>query len=70
MNIPKKEAPNALDLLDRNKCFAMVASAVKDVVSDSVVDLKSPEVRTPFPSHGLISVRILLWHAISVCSNY
>lgn len=39
-----KEAPNALDLLDRNKCFAIVASAVKDVVSDSVVDLKSPEL--------------------------
>lgn len=56
MNIPK-EAPNALDLLDRNKCFAIVASAVKDVVSDSVVNLKSPEVRTLFPSHGLISVK-------------
>ncbi|XP_061992191.1 uncharacterized protein LOC133710195 isoform X1 [Rosa rugosa] len=43
LNIPK-EAPNALELLDRNKCFALVASAVKDVVSDSVVDLKAPEL--------------------------
>ncbi|GMH06727.1 hypothetical protein Nepgr_008567 [Nepenthes gracilis] len=31
-------------LFDRNKCFAVVAAAVKDVVSDSVVDLKSPEL--------------------------
>ncbi|XP_024193750.1 uncharacterized protein LOC112197355 isoform X1 [Rosa chinensis] len=43
LNIPT-EAPNALELLDRNKCFALVASAVKDVVSDSVVDLKAPEL--------------------------
>ncbi|KAL6970096.1 hypothetical protein U1Q18_029801 [Sarracenia purpurea var. burkii] len=33
-----------LTLLDRNKCFSIVAAAVKDVVSDSVVDLKSPEL--------------------------
>ncbi|CAL5339133.1 unnamed protein product [Camellia sinensis] len=31
-------------LLDRNKCFSVVATAVKDVVPDSVVDLKSPEL--------------------------
>ncbi|XP_004297793.1 PREDICTED: uncharacterized protein LOC101308960 isoform X1 [Fragaria vesca subsp. vesca] len=43
LNTPK-ETPNALELLDRNKCFALVASAVKDVVSDSVVDLKTPEL--------------------------
>ncbi|KAL6187180.1 hypothetical protein ACLB2K_043295 [Fragaria x ananassa] len=43
LNTPK-ETPNALKLLDRNKCFALVASAVKDVVSDSVVDLKTPEL--------------------------
>lgn len=34
-------------MLDRDKCFAAVATAVKGVVSDSVVDLKSPEVRIP-----------------------
>ncbi|KAL6189745.1 hypothetical protein ACLB2K_036147 [Fragaria x ananassa] len=43
LNTPK-ETPNALELLDRNKCFALVASAVKDVESDSVVDLKTPEL--------------------------
>ncbi|XWS69427.1 hypothetical protein CRYUN_Cryun04dG0178100 [Craigia yunnanensis] len=31
-------------LLDRNKCFSVVAAAVKGIVSDSVVDLKSPEL--------------------------
>ncbi|KAH9658692.1 hypothetical protein KPL70_023590 [Citrus sinensis] len=31
-------------LLDRNKCFTIVAAAVKEVVSDSAVDLKSPEL--------------------------
>lgn len=31
-------------LLDRNKCFGAVAAAVKGIVSDSVVDLKSPEL--------------------------
>lgn len=35
---------NALALLDRNKCFSVVAAAVKNAVSDSVVDLKSPAV--------------------------
>ncbi|KAF7809381.1 uncharacterized protein G2W53_036124 [Senna tora] len=35
---------NANSLLDRNKCFAVVASAVKHVVEDSVVDLKCPEL--------------------------
>ncbi|KAJ4710227.1 Mitochondrial pyruvate carrier 1 [Melia azedarach] len=33
-----------LALLDRNKCFSIVAAAVKNVVLDSVVDLKSPEL--------------------------
>lgn len=36
--------PNLCALLDRNKCFSAVAAAVKQVVSDSVVDLKSPEL--------------------------
>ncbi|XP_021909715.1 uncharacterized protein LOC110823607 isoform X2 [Carica papaya] len=31
-------------LLNRNKCFEVVASAIKDSLSDSVVDLKSPEL--------------------------
>ncbi|KDP38205.1 hypothetical protein JCGZ_04848 [Jatropha curcas] len=35
---------NLCSLLDRNKCFEVVASAVKDVVADSYVDLKSPEL--------------------------
>lgn len=37
------KGPNSL--LDRNKCFAIVASAVNHVVEDSVVDLRSPEVK-------------------------
>lgn len=39
-----KEASNAVVLLDRDKCFEIVASAVTGVVPDSVVDLKSPEL--------------------------
>ncbi|XP_061364736.1 uncharacterized protein LOC133308149 [Gastrolobium bilobum] len=35
---------NAFNLLDRNKCFGIVASAVNHVVEDSVVDLRSPEL--------------------------
>ncbi|KAF8107996.1 hypothetical protein N665_0115s0011 [Sinapis alba] len=31
-------------LLDRTKCFETVAAGVKDIVPDSVVDLKSPEL--------------------------
>ncbi|GLT53085.1 hypothetical protein SLA2020_263810 [Shorea laevis] len=41
-----KDTPNdsnAAALLDRNKCFAIVAAAVKNAASDSIVDLKSPE---------------------------
>ncbi|KAK4597045.1 hypothetical protein RGQ29_014881 [Quercus rubra] len=41
-----KDTSNGSDkfaLLDRNKCFGVVAAAVKGAVSDSVVDLKSPE---------------------------
>ncbi|KAF3431004.1 hypothetical protein FNV43_RR25734 [Rhamnella rubrinervis] len=46
MKIPKdtSNASAAFKLLDRNNCFATVAAAVKEVVSDSVVDLKSPEI--------------------------
>ncbi|KAL2465278.1 hypothetical protein Adt_41129 [Abeliophyllum distichum] len=32
-----------LSMLDRNKCFTVVATAVKDAVPDSVVELKCPE---------------------------
>ncbi|KAL1295785.1 hypothetical protein AAHE18_19G237000 [Arachis hypogaea] len=32
------------NLLDRNKCFGIVASAVNGVVGDSVVDLRTPEL--------------------------
>ncbi|KAK7343352.1 hypothetical protein VNO77_12017 [Canavalia gladiata] len=35
---------DAFSLLDRNKCFGVVASAVNHVVKDSVVDLRSPEL--------------------------
>ncbi|XP_027095400.2 uncharacterized protein [Coffea arabica] len=31
-------------LLDRGKCFSIVAAAVKDAVPDSIVDLKCPEL--------------------------
>ncbi|KAL1225519.1 hypothetical protein V5N11_003436 [Cardamine amara subsp. amara] len=43
----QKEASEVLDecpLLDRSKCFETVAAGVKDIVPDSVVDLKSPEL--------------------------
>ncbi|CAI9754623.1 unnamed protein product [Fraxinus pennsylvanica] len=33
----------ALSMLDRNKCFTVVAAAVKDAVPDSIVELKCPE---------------------------
>ncbi|KAL8151726.1 hypothetical protein V2J09_021534 [Rumex salicifolius] len=36
--------PNVPAILDRDKCFGIVFSAVKDVVHDVVADLKSPEV--------------------------
>lgn len=37
---------NSVPLLDRNTCFGLVASVVKGIIADSVVDLKSPEVKT------------------------
>lgn len=40
-----KENLNGSDsLLDRNKCFQIVGTAVNSVVKDSVVDLRSPEL--------------------------
>ncbi|KAB2090476.1 hypothetical protein ERO13_A03G114200v2 [Gossypium hirsutum] len=46
MKTPKDASKNSdmSVLLDRNKCFGAVAAAVKGIVSDSVVDLKSPEL--------------------------
>lgn len=38
--------PDIFALLDRNKCFSVVAAAVKEVVPDLIVDLKDPEVKT------------------------
>ncbi|KAJ0538886.1 putative THUMP domain-containing protein [Helianthus annuus] len=40
----KNSDSNPVALLDRNKCFEVVAAAVKNIVSDSVVDLKCPEL--------------------------
>ncbi|XP_007045386.2 PREDICTED: uncharacterized protein LOC18609949 isoform X2 [Theobroma cacao] len=46
VKIPKDASKNSdlSVLLDRGKCFSVVAAAVKGIVSDSVVDLKSPEL--------------------------
>lgn len=48
IKITKTDSLNssALSMLDRNKCFTVVASAVKDAVPDSIVELKCPEVGT------------------------
>ncbi|KAJ6312810.1 hypothetical protein OIU77_014355 [Salix suchowensis] len=35
---------DSFPMLDRSKCFDVVASAIKDVVPESAVDLKSPEL--------------------------
>ncbi|KAK3421391.1 hypothetical protein EUGRSUZ_G02045 [Eucalyptus grandis] len=40
----KPDGSDLLPLLDRRKCFEVVAAAVKDAISDSVVDLKNPEI--------------------------
>ncbi|MED6150032.1 hypothetical protein PIB30_068246 [Stylosanthes scabra] len=40
----KSKDSSAFNLLDRNKCFGIVASAVNQVVGDSVVDLRTPEL--------------------------
>lgn len=46
IKVAKKELnhSDAIDLLDRNKCFTVVAAAVKEAITDSVVDLGSPQV--------------------------
>ncbi|KAL5070738.1 hypothetical protein RYX36_021625 [Vicia faba] len=40
----KENLNGSNSLLDRNKCFEIVATAVNHVVKDSVVDLRSPEL--------------------------
>ncbi|KAI3442760.1 uncharacterized protein J3R85_001025 [Psidium guajava] len=40
----KSNGSDLLPLLDRHKCFEVVAAAVKDAISDSVVGLKNPEI--------------------------
>ncbi|XP_056164849.1 uncharacterized protein LOC115668391 isoform X2 [Syzygium oleosum] len=40
----KSNGSDLLPLLDCHKCFEVVAAAVKDAISDSVVDLKNPEI--------------------------
>ncbi|KAF4377064.1 hypothetical protein G4B88_023850 [Cannabis sativa] len=46
MKVPKDTSNVSIgsNLLDRNNCFSVVAAAVKEVVPDSVVDLRSPEL--------------------------
>lgn len=40
----KVKKTDQIDSLDRKKCFGVVAGAVKEIISDSTVDLKSPEL--------------------------
>ncbi|XP_056161034.1 uncharacterized protein LOC130135567 isoform X3 [Syzygium oleosum] len=40
----KSDGSDLLPLLDCHKCFEVVAAAVKDAISDSVVGLKNPEL--------------------------
>lgn len=40
----KSKNQDQTDPLDRKKCFEVVAAAVKEIISDSTVDLKSPEL--------------------------
>ncbi|XP_023769608.1 uncharacterized protein LOC111918179 [Lactuca sativa] len=42
--IEETELKGGSGMLDRSKCFEVVAGAVKSIVSDSVVDLKCPEL--------------------------
>ncbi|KAH0456288.1 hypothetical protein IEQ34_014195 [Dendrobium chrysotoxum] len=39
-----KKFTSTIALLEKNKCFSVVAGAFKNVVGNSIVDLKSPEV--------------------------
>ncbi|XP_038892500.1 uncharacterized protein LOC120081569 isoform X2 [Benincasa hispida] len=44
MKKTSKDSSGANVMLGRDKCFSIVAAAVKDVVSNAIVDLKSPEL--------------------------
>lgn len=44
-NLKASNDPDIFALLDRNKCFSVIAAAVKQVVPDSIVDLKDPKVK-------------------------
>ncbi|KAF2316644.1 hypothetical protein GH714_041985 [Hevea brasiliensis] len=57
MQVKFMKDSNKCSLLDRNKCFEIVASAVKEAVSDSSVDLKSPEARIFSPDVRKLIVR-------------
>jgi hypothetical protein len=41
----KENLNGSNSLLDRAKCFEIVGTAINHVVKDSVVDLRSPEVK-------------------------
>lgn len=43
-NLKASNDPDIFALLDRNKCFSVIAAAVKQVVPDSIVDLKDPKL--------------------------
>uniref|UniRef100_A0A7C9CLD1 Uncharacterized protein n=1 Tax=Opuntia streptacantha TaxID=393608 RepID=A0A7C9CLD1_OPUST len=63
--------PNLCALLVRNKCFSVVAAAVKAIVPDSVVDLKSPELCILIELLPLSGVPAgLLVTAVSVLPRY
>ena len=57
----KSNGSNAFSLLDRNKCFGIVASAVNHVVGDSVVDLRSPEVKMLYCLRQIIAAGIHIY---------
>lgn len=59
-------------LLDRNKCFEIVASVVKEAVPDSSVDLKSPEARvfSPINRCQKIYIFVFLSYFYHVLTNH
>lgn len=52
------EDSEGLTLLDRDKCFKVVAGAVKAVAKNAIVDLKSPEVTS---IHFYVSTLFEAW---------
>ncbi|CAI9096844.1 OLC1v1033073C2 [Oldenlandia corymbosa var. corymbosa] len=54
---------NGSALLDRSKCFSIVAAAVKEVIPDSVVNLKCPEIAVlveVLPLSGIPNERVMV----------